>query len=102
MSRIMVDELVRWPGKAKPGARRIFGEGRESCHLTIDGQDLKPLHAFAASIGLKREWFQPHPLAPHYDLTPRRREAALRAGAVFVSARDQAIARRQAREGGAP
>lgn len=56
------------------------------------------LHAFAKRIGLRREWFQLHALAPHYDLTPQRRERALALGAVFVPARQQArerIARRK-------
>lgn len=83
---IMVDELVRWP-HAK---RRCFKMG--SCHLTTYG-DIESLHEFAKRIGMKREWFQDHPLAPHYDLSPARREAALSAGAFFVSARDQAIER---------
>jgi hypothetical protein len=35
---------------------------------------------------------------PHYDLTPGKREAAIRAGAVFVPAREQARRRIAARE----
>ena len=80
---IMVDELRVWPGP-KP---RCFLRG--SCHLTTDG-DADELHAFAAKCGLRREWFQDHPRAAHYDLTPRRRERALAIGAVFVPAREQA------------
>jgi hypothetical protein len=83
---IMVDELRRFPGAEPP-----FHEG--SCHLTTTGT-LAELHAFAERIGLRRAWFQARSRAPHYDLTPRRRKAALAAGAVEVSARDQAIARR--------
>lgn len=98
----MVDELVDWPvsDKASAQAKRVFGPGKRSCHLTIEGSDLEPLHRFAELIGMKRAWFQDHRLMPHYDLTESRRAAALRAGAVFVSGRDQAIARRKAR--GAP
>lgn len=84
---IMVDQLIRWPNAAPP-----FDKG--SCHLTTDSDDLEPLHEFAKRLGMKRSWFQPHPKMPHYDLTPGRREAALRLGAVFVEARQQAIARR--------
>lgn len=84
---IYVDELRAWPG-----ARHPFNNG--SCHLTTDGA-LEELHAFAARIGMRRSWFQNHRLAPHYDLTPARREHALRLGAVFVSAREQAKRRRQ-------
>ena len=59
---------------------------------------LDELHALARAIGMKRAWFQSHPLMPHYDLTPARREAALAAGAVFVPWRDQARARRAGRQ----
>jgi hypothetical protein len=79
---IMVDELQVWPTKI-----RCFKAG--SCHLTTDGT-LDELHAFATRIGMRREWFQPHPSAPHYDLTAARRERALALGAVFVPAREQA------------
>lgn len=83
---IMVDELQRWPTRL-----RIFQAG--SCHLTTDGP-LEELHAFAAKIGLRREWFQDHALAPHYDLTAKRREAALALGAVFVPIKEQVRRRR--------
>lgn len=87
---IMVDEIQNWPNVK----HRCFQKG--FCHLTTDG-DLGKLHAFAAGIGLRREWFQDHPLAPHYDLSIARRTLAIRAGAVEISARDQARARIAAR-----
>jgi hypothetical protein len=83
---IMVDELAVWPG-----AKRPFHRG--SCHLTTDG-DLDELHAFAKRLGMRREWFQPHILAPHYDLTPERRAKALQLGAEIVPAREQSKRRR--------
>jgi hypothetical protein len=83
---IMVDNLVAWPGKAKSGGR-YFGSGKESCHMTTDG-DMEEIHAFAARIGLKRAWFQEHKILPHYDLTPARRAAAVRAGAVEMNGTD--------------
>ena len=48
------------------------------------------LHAFAARIGLKREWAQlrPKASAAHYDLTPRRRAMAVKLGAVEVTGRE--------------
>lgn len=53
----------------------------ESCHLVADNLD--ELHAFAAEIGLRRAWFQQSRKGlPHYDLTPNRRIAAVRAGAI--------------------
>ena len=90
---IMVDELRVWPN-----AKGIFRKG--SAHLTVDGstpEHLQALHAFAERIGMRREWFQDHKLAPHYDLVPSRREAAIRAGAVEVDAMEQARRRIAAR-----
>jgi len=116
--RILVDELRIWPH-----AKRPFLEG--SCHLTVervgdraerrstdeaevaeqasaketaDDKAIEALHAFAAKIGLRRAWFQADGSCSHYDLTPGRRTRAIAAGAVFVPARDQAIARRALRE----
>lgn len=55
-------------------------------HLTADTED--ELHAFAALVGLRREWFQSHRLW-HYDITTAsKRRRAIRAGAVRVSPRD--------------
>ncbi len=51
-------------------------------HLQAD--TLEELHEFAASIGLRRQWFQAKPARPendHYDLTRAGRELALRLGA---------------------
>ncbi|MEJ7730498.1 MAG: DUF4031 domain-containing protein [Polyangiaceae bacterium] len=93
---IMVDELQVWPH----AQHRCFKAG--SCHLTTDG-DLEELHAFAARIGMRRAWFQDHPTAPHYDLTPAKRAAAVAAGAVEVSGREQArwrMERRRAAKAG--
>jgi hypothetical protein len=50
--------------------------------------DQEVLHAFAARIGLRREWYQDRPVLYHYDLlTARRRLVALEEGAVYVSPR---------------
>jgi hypothetical protein len=56
--------------------------GQFWCHVFSD--DIAELHAFAARIGLRREWFQQPPVAswPHYDTTALRRAAALKMGAV--------------------
>jgi hypothetical protein len=71
-----------------PGAWGPFIKG--SCHLTAD--TVAELHEFAARIGMRRSWFQSDTpagkrvLPPvgswHYDLTPAKRAAAVRAGAV--------------------
>jgi hypothetical protein len=51
----------------------------KSCHLIADSNE--ELHAFAASIGMLRDWFQKGSM-PHYDLTEKKRAAALAAGAI--------------------
>lgn len=75
---VYVDTLTDWGWKL----------GR-SCHMIADSDE--ELHAFAKSIGLKREWFQPPRDNmygfPHYDLTARRRSQAVRKGAVEVDRR---------------
>jgi hypothetical protein len=74
---VYVDDLVHW-------GWRLRGHEVASCHMFCDAVDLEELHAFAERIGLKRAWFQPHRLAPHYDLTPSRRADAIAHGAVAV------------------
>lgn len=85
---VVVDEIREWPTKI-----RCFKGG--SAHLMADTLD--ELHAFAKRLRLKREWFQDHPLHPHYDLTPEKHARALAIGALFVSAREQARKRLIAR-----
>jgi len=80
---LVVDELLPRP-TAKHKCLRAG-----SCHMMANGYTdahLDALHKFAERIGLRRSYFQPHRIAPHYDLTKGRREAALRAGAVEVMA----------------
>jgi Protein of unknown function (DUF4031) len=91
-ARVVVDRLRAWPQKTTGQAAQHFGDGRRSCHLMIDAQNIAEpatielLHSFAQKIGLKREWFQPGKAsAPHYDLTPTKRKTALLAGAVEIS-----------------
>jgi hypothetical protein len=61
----------------------------KSCHMFVAvGTDLEVLHAFAARIGLRREWFQNKPGGvPHYDLNAKRRAAAVKAGAIELERR---------------
>ena len=66
---------------------RIRGREVANCHLFTNQVDLSELHALASAIGMHREWFQDARSAPHYDLTPTRRAAALAAGAVAVDFR---------------
>lgn len=58
-------------------------------HMVSDvGPD--ELHAFAAKLGLKREWSQERPKASahHYDIVPTKRALAVRLGAVEVTGRE--------------
>lgn len=57
----------------------------EACHLFVEPgeENLEALHKFAKAIGLKRDWFQSkRGSMPHYDLTPNKRAAAVRSGAI--------------------
>lgn len=57
------------------------------CHMTADTR--AELDAMAARIGLRPEWIQmPSTWKEHYDLTERRRAAAVREGALEVNARE--------------
>jgi hypothetical protein len=53
-------------------------------HMVTDADSFDELHAMAERIGLRREWFQ----GDHYDVTPSRRAAAVKLGAVAVSSRE--------------
>lgn len=74
---VMVDRLA----PCVPNGRWKY---TESCHMFIAHPDLEHLHSFAASIGLKRQWFQPKSTLPHYDLTKAKRGLAIMKGAVSV------------------
>lgn len=55
------------------------------CHMSAD--NLEELHAFALSIGLKREWFQDKRI-PHYDISISKRLLAISKGAKSISSRE--------------
>ncbi|HEY6761152.1 MAG TPA: DUF4031 domain-containing protein [Baekduia sp.] len=64
-------------------------------HLQADTTE--ELHAFAAALGLKRDWFQSRPGRPdrdHYDLHRAGRDAAILAGAIPETAREGVLRRR--------
>ena len=58
----------------------------EWCHMVSD-KSLEELHAFAATIGLKRKAFQSTSRS-HYDLRPSKRRLAVSMGAQEVGMRD--------------
>lgn len=83
---VYVDQLFTWPSM-NPQAFRV-GErhGHRWCHLYADTDE--ELHELASRIGMQRAWHQPSPphSRSHYDLTPPKRTAAIRAGAISVPA----------------
>jgi hypothetical protein len=78
---IYVDALEEWGWKMPD--RTV-----SSCHMFTDTVSLDERHAFALRIGMKRQWFQLSRVAPHYDLTRSRRDAAVRLGAIEVDRRE--------------
>ena len=54
-------------------------------HMLAD--TLEELHAMAAAIGLRREWYQSNASFPHYDVNLQRRAHAVRLGAIQVNRR---------------
>ena len=69
----------------------VHGEITPSCHMFTDALDLTELHAIAAHIGMRMEWFQDKRAAPHYDLKTDVRDAAINAGAEAVDRRTAAF-----------
>lgn len=59
----------------------------DTIHLISDSS-VDELHRFAVGIGLRHEWFQDHPLRPHYDLMKNKKKKAVEAGAKKVSSRE--------------
>jgi len=78
---IYVDEIAYWPGSITKQAQRY---GQKWCHLWCDSGKENELHLLARRIGLKKEWFQHHKFFDHYDLTPSKRELAIREGATPI------------------
>jgi hypothetical protein len=87
---VYVDKLISYGQPARAGAEKYFGGGKQSCHMMAD--TLEELHAMADAIGLRKAWFQ-DTRYPHYDLTPNKRAAALRAGAVDLAERPDELMR---------
>lgn len=59
------------------------------CHMVAD--TVAELHAFAALLGLRPEWYQKQ----HYDICKTNREKALALGALPATSRECAVIRRK-------
>lgn len=82
---VYVDELHDYPiAVITAEARR---HGTKWCHMTADTE--KELHEMARKIGLGRPAYQDRSVLPHYDLTPSKREQAIRHGAIEIRAIDR-------------
>lgn len=90
---VYVDPLITWGGDDAPKCFR----NKPSCHMYAD--TLPELHTMAQRLGLRRTWFQNHPLCPHYDLTEGRRAAAVKFGAVEHNRNEAVTKWRQIRGG---
>jgi len=66
-----------------------------SCHMFADTE--AELHTLADKIGMRRSWYQANSFVPHYDLTARRRRAAVEAGAIELDRRQAAAVRKRLR-----
>lgn len=84
---IVVDPLFSTARFTKPSTPRCF-KNTQACHMmsTLEGKaGTVELVAFARRIGLKEKWIQRRGTAlEHFDLTEKRRSAALAAGAYEV------------------
>ena len=71
---VYVDKLVDYGWRHGP-----------SCHLIADS--VEELIAFAVSMGMRPEWYQPKS-SPHFDLTAEGRAIAVSAGAIELDNRE--------------
>lgn len=71
---VYIDDPMTW-----------MGQYNQWCHMWADDED--ELHRMAIRIGLHVSWFQKRTNFPHYDLAPKKRTAALAAGAVYMPLR---------------
>lgn len=78
---VYIDDMYRY-------AIGLF-HGRRMSHMIADSE--AELHAMAARIGMKREWYQ----GDHYDVPLSRRDLAIAAGAVAVTYRQAGAMRRR-------
>ena len=78
----------------------IQKHGHSWFHLM--GDTIEELHAFAVAIHLPARAFHRGARHPHYDLTDRQRQRALRHGATAISERDAVRIGRKASQSSHP
>lgn len=66
-------------------SEHISWRGKTWCHLVASSTE--ELHTFAHRLGLHRSWFQSRSTYPHYDVTKRMQQRALKLGAVMANRR---------------
>jgi len=76
------------------GGRRAYWS-----HLFCDPPDTEALVKFGEQIGLRRSWIQ-HPFRykVHFDITNKKREDAIKAGAIPVTTREAGMIWRKQHE----
>jgi hypothetical protein len=80
---VYVDELFTMQSKNAQAFRVGTRTGHKWCHMFAWPDDAE-LHVLAQRIGLKPEWVdRSRDGTIHYDLTPKKRAAAIRAGAAL-------------------
>lgn len=70
--------------------------GMIMCHMLADTPD--ELHAMADAIGIDRKWFQKDASTPHYDVCTKKREMAIRRGAIPIDRHETVRIIRRIRE----
>lgn len=61
---------------------QIMYKGKLRYHMIADS--LPELHAFAASVNIKRCWYHAQKRHPHYDITHDQKAFALTQGAIEI------------------
>jgi hypothetical protein len=79
---VYVDELFTMESANAQAFRVGARHGHRWCHMFADTPE--ELHAFAPRIGMRREWADDDVDGGHYDLTPPKRAAAIKLGAIAV------------------
>lgn len=92
LTGVQMDEPQRYPTEAI--AERARGCGNDWCHLWCEAGHEQNLHAVAAALKLRRDWFQDKPGFPHYDLTRGKHFQARRLGVPVVDLKSWLLQRR--------